>query len=94
MKDGAIENPSTIGFDGFTPEVVEKLNKCYYIKLITEDSPEYSEVVKRFTGKTPKEIAQDNNNFVNELSNATILPKDKSKALDEAPNLEDELENT
>lgn len=93
MKDGAIENPNTIGFDGFTPEVINKFNKCFYIKEIKEDSPEYEEVVKSFTGKSPDEIAEENKNFANEIANSTILPEDKSKALDKTPDLEEELDS-
>ncbi|MBQ8458267.1 MAG: hypothetical protein IJ540_11775 [Prevotella sp.] len=93
MKDGAIADPKTIGFDGFTPEIINKFNKCFYIKEIKEDSPEYEEVVKHFTGKTPEEIAEENKNFANEIALSTVLPEDKSKALDEAPDLEEELDS-
>ena len=92
MKDGAIQNPSTIGFDGFTSEVLDKLNKCYYIKEVTKDSPEYEEVVKRFTGKSPEEIAEENKNFAREIAESTILPEDKSKILDQTPDLEAEID--
>jgi len=92
IKDGAIEDPNSLGLSDFTPEVVEKLNKCYYIKEIKEDTPEYIDVVKRFTGKTPEEIAQENKIFANEISQSTILPEEKSKMLDDIPDLDKELE--
>lgn len=91
MKDGAIENASSIGYAGFTPEVVEKLNKCYYIREITTESPEYEEVVKRFTGKTPDEIAKEAEEQAQKLAQSTVMPEDKSKSLDKTPDLEDEL---
>jgi len=92
IHDGAVEDPNSIGLTDFTPEVVEKLNKCYYIKEIKEDSPVYTDVVKRFTGKTPEEIAQENTVFATEIAQATILPEDKSKMLDDIPDLDEELE--
>lgn len=92
MKDGAIEDPTTIGYDGFTPEIVKKLNKCYYIKEMREDDPEYAEVIARYKAKDPEVIAQENKDFADKLDSTTVLPEDKSKELDEVPDLEEELE--
>lgn len=88
MKDGAISDPTKLGFSA---EITEKLNKCYYVKEITAESPDYEEVVKKFTGKTPEEIAQETNSVANDIAKSTILPEDKSKILDTLPS-EDELE--
>lgn len=91
MKDGAIEDPSTIGYDGFTPEIVKKLNKCYYIKEVREDDPEYPEIIARYKTKDPEVISQENKAFADKLDSSTVLPEDKSKELDEVPDLEEEL---
>jgi hypothetical protein len=91
MKDGAIEDASSIGYTKFTSDVVEKLNKCYYIREITNESPEYEDVIKHFTDKTPEEIAKEAEEQAQKLAQSTIMPEDKSKTLDETPNLEDEL---
>ena len=91
MKDGAVKDPSTIGYDGFSEELIATLNKCVYIKEVKEDAPEYEEIIKKFTGKTSEEIAAENEGFATEIAAATILPEEKSKALDELPDLEEEL---
>lgn len=88
VKDGAISDPTKIGF---SPAVAEKLNKCYYVKEITTESPDYEEVVKKFTGKTPEELAQEANGVANDIAKATVLPEDKSKSLDQMPS-DDDLE--
>ena len=93
MKDGAIEDPSTIGYDGFSASFIEKLNKCFYIKEVKEDDPTYQEIVKKNEGKSADEIAKDASGWTSQMEQATVLPEDKSKALDETPNLEEELES-
>lgn len=91
MKEGAID-ASTIKYDGFTPDVVKKLNKCYYIREIKEDSPEYQEIVNYFKNKSQEEIAQDAEAKAKEIADGTMLPEDKSKSLDKEPDLDSELE--
>ena len=91
MKDGAIEDPSTIGYEGFSTNFIEKLNKCFYIKEVKEDDPTYQEIVKSNEGKSAEEIAKDAQGWTNQMEQATVLPEDKSKALDETPDLEEEL---
>lgn len=91
MKDGAIKDAASIKYDKFTPDVVAKLNKCYYIREIDKSAPEYAEVVKYFTGKTPEEIAKEAEAKAQEIAAANMLPEDKSKALDKEPDLEEEL---
>lgn len=91
MKDGSIENAASIGYQGFTPEIVEKLNKCYYVREITSEAPEYEEVVKHFTGKTPEEIAKETEDQARKLAQSTVMPEDKSKMLDETPDVDEEL---
>jgi len=91
MKDGAIENAASIGYQGFTPEIVAKLNKCYYVREITSEAPEYEEVVKHFTGKTPEEIEKETEDHARKLAQSTVMPEDKSKELDKTPDLEEEL---
>ena len=93
MKDGAIEDPSTIGYKGFSTSFIEKLNKCFYIKEVKEDNPTYQEIVKKNEGKSADEIAKDASGWTSQMEQATVLPEDKSKALDETPNLEEELES-
>lgn len=93
MKDGAIEDPTTIGYDGFSASFIEKLNKCFYIKEVKEDDPTYQEIVKKNEGKSADEIAKDASGWTSQMEQATVLPEDKSKALDETPNLEEELES-
>lgn len=92
MKNGAIEDPTTIGYDGFTPEIVKKLNKCYYIQEMREDDPEYAEVITTYKAKDPEVIAQENKELADKLESSTVLPEDKSKELDEVPDLDEELE--
>lgn len=93
MKDGAIEDPATIGYDGFSASFIEKLNKCFYIKEVKEDDPTYQEIVKKNEGKSADEIAKDASGWTTQMEQTTVLPEDKSKALDEPINLEDELES-
>ena len=91
MKDGAIEDAASIGYQGYNTDVIDKLNKCYYVREITTESPEYEEVVKHFTGKTPEEIAKETEEQAQKLAQSTVMPEDKSKQLNETPDLEDEL---
>lgn len=92
MKDGAIQDPSTIGYEGFTESVVKKLNKCYYIKEIREDDPEYAEIIARYKAKDPESIAQENKDLAEKLDSSTVLPEEKNKEMDELPDLEKEME--
>ena len=92
MKDGAIEDASSIGYAGFTDDVVKKLNKCYYIKPMEQDDPEYAETIKRFTGKTPEEIVRENEEFARQIAAATELPEDKTRRLDQLPKVPDDDE--
>ncbi len=93
MKDGAIEDPTTIGYDGFSPEFVKKLNKCFYIKEVKEDDPLYSETIKSNEGKSADEIAQEAKGWTSTMEQATVLPEEKSKSLDELQDLEEELDS-
>lgn len=93
MKDGAIEDPTTIGYDGFSPEFVKKLNKCFYIKEVKEDDPLYSETIKSKEGKSADEIAQEAKGWTSTMEQATVLPEEKSKSLDELQDLEEELDS-
>lgn len=90
MKDGAIEDAASIGYTGFTDDVVKKLNKCYYIKEMTHDDPEYAETIKKFTGKTPEEIARENEEVARQIASATELPDDKTRRLEELPKMDDD----
>lgn len=90
MKDGAIADASSIGYEGFTPEVVKKLNKCYYIKEMRQDDPEYAEVIARFTGKAPEDIAKENQEIAQKIQDTTILPDDKTKQLEQLPEVPEE----
>jgi len=92
MKDGAIADPSTIGYKGFSAIFIEKLNKCFYIKEVKEDDPIYEEVVKKNEGKSAEDISREATGWTSQMEQATVLPEDKSKALDETPNLEEELD--
>lgn len=38
MKDGAIEDVASIGYQGFIPGIIEKLNKCCYVREITSEA--------------------------------------------------------
>lgn len=83
MKDGALEDASTIGYNGFTDEIVKKLNKCYYVKEIKEDSPEYEEVVAKFKNMSADEIANQCQDVAQKIDKTTVLPEDKSKETEE-----------
>lgn len=90
MKDGAIEDATSIGYTDFNSAVVEKLNKCYYIKEMRQDDPEYAEVIARFTGKSPEEIAKENQEIAQKIQNSTVLPDEKTKQLEQLPEIPEE----
>lgn len=91
MKAGHID-AATIQYDGFTPEVLKKLDKCYYIHEITEESPEYQETVNYFKDKSEEDIKKDAEAKAQEIANSTLLPDEKTKQLEETPDLDKELE--
>ena len=90
MKDGAIKDASTIGYEHFTNEVVEKLDKCYYIKEMREDDPDYQEFVARFSAKSEEEISKENQAIAETIANSILLPEDKTKELEELPEIPEE----
>ena len=92
MKDGAVENASVIGLEGLSEKEIKMLNKCYYIKEIREDDPEYTEIIARERGKSPEEISNATLAFTKDLESQIELPEDKSKALEELPSDDEELD--
>lgn len=91
MQDGAIKDPKTIGYDGFSDSFIQKLNKCFYIKEIKEDDPIYQEVEKKKEGKSADELSEGAKGWTSQMEQATVLPEEKSKILDDLPNVDDEL---
>lgn len=81
MKDGAIEDVSSIGYEGLTSDVVSKLNECFYIKEINVE-----------TDMSLEDIIKHNEDIMAEIDSRNVLPEDKSKELNEMPDLEAELE--
>lgn len=93
MKDGAVEDAASIGIEGFNTTVVEKLNKCFYIKEIQQDAPEYTEIITHYRNMTPEEIANEGLAIAQYVENSTEMPEDKSKTLNELPDLDKEMES-
>lgn len=92
MKEGALENAATIGYDGFTDEIVKKLNKCFYVKEIKEDSPEYSEIVAKYKNMSADEIARQCQDVAQKIDKTTVLPEDKSKESDKELDVDKAME--
>ena len=93
MKDGAIKDPKTIGYDGFSDSFIEKLNKCFYIKEIKADDPNYQVVEETEKNKSAEELSEMSKGWTDKMEQATILPEEKSKSLAEPADLEEELDS-
>lgn len=91
MKDGAIEDASTLGLKGISTEIAEKLNKCAYIKEVRQDNPEYPELIAKYRNMTPEEIASKYDSVIQVFADSTILPEDEMKKADELPDVDEEL---
>lgn len=85
MKNGAIDDPQSIGFPA---SIKEKLNKCYYVMEITEESPYYTTAMERLTGKSAEELEKEFNSFANDVAQTVILPEDATKELEKDPDIE------
>lgn len=83
MKEGALEDAASIGYEGFNDQILKKLNKCYYVKEITEDDPEYAEIIAKYKNMTADEIASQCQGVAQKIENTTVLPEDKSKETEE-----------
>ena len=93
MKDGAIKDPKTIGYDGFSDSFIQKLNKCFYIKEIKADASEYQEAVNEIKGKSDEEVSEGTKGWTDEMERKTILPEEKSKSLADLPDVDEALES-
>ena len=91
MKDGAIEDASTLGLKGISPGIAEKLNKCAYIKEVRQDDPEYPELIAKYRNMTSEEIASKYDSVIQVFADSTILPEDEMKKADELPDVDEEL---
>lgn len=97
MKDGSLDDAASIGYPGFTDEIVKKLNKYYYVKEVRMDDPTYTETVAKYRNMTNDEIATQCQDVAQKIDSTTVLPEDKNKESDEELDFEKamkELENS
>lgn len=83
MKQAAVD-PATLNY--FSEEAVEKMNTCCFLKEIIDTDPEYAAIVEVQSAKTPEELQAEAERIGNAFAEATILPEDANKSLD---NLDD-----
>ena len=83
MKQAAID-PATLSY--FSAEAIENMNRCCYLKEIVDTDPEYAAIVEVQSAKTPEELQAEADRISNAFAEATILPEDANKSLD---NLDD-----
>lgn len=86
MKKAAID-PATLGV--FSEASLEKMNRTCYVKKLTETDPEYQELVTSQASKTPEELQAETEKIDNTFAEATILPEDENKSLDNLDNIDD-----
>lgn len=89
MKDGALPDAAVIGYDGFSDNVIKKLNKCYYIKEINEENQDYAEIIEIRKNKTPEQIAAEAEAIAKQIEAGIVLPEDETKQKEDLPNLDD-----
>lgn len=87
MKVDAIKDPKTIGYEGMDENLVQKLNKCCYIKEIKEFS-ETKEV-----GKSESVVISDANTVFSAIANAQQAEEDKRKSNEKMEGFDDLLKD-
>lgn len=80
-------DPATLGV--FSDEVVEKMNKCCYLKEIIVTDPEYTVVVETMTAKSEEQMQADLAALGDSWEKSIVLPEDANQSLDDLDNLDD-----
>ena len=86
MKAAALSADEVAKLGIFSDDALKKLNKCFYVKPVTETDPKYTEVRTRQESKSQDELNKEAKQVANWIASTEQTPDDKSKELDDISN--------